>query len=113
MVIGAAGGIRIPIQQIEGEWVAPHEVIIDHEGPYQVIGAQHVEGRRHVAAVEVAVAVHLALKIGQLLFVDEDLQIPRLAEIDQRGEEVADAMRSSPRAAMWARVVASKVPPMQ
>jgi hypothetical protein len=57
-----ARGIGVPVQQVEGEGVLAQQVVVHHEGPDQVVRAQHVEGGRHLAAFEVAALVHLLLQ---------------------------------------------------
>jgi hypothetical protein len=82
-----AGAVAVPIQQVEGKRLVAEQVVIDHEGPDEIVGPQHVEGRRHLGAFEIAAPVHLFLHCLDLLFVDEDAQLPGFGEIQQRHEE--------------------------
>jgi hypothetical protein len=40
-------GIGIPVQQVEGLGFLAEQVVVDEEGPDQVVGTQHVEGGEH------------------------------------------------------------------
>ncbi len=82
-----ARAVAVPVQQVEREGVVAEQVVVDHERPDQVVGAQHVEGGRHLAAFEEAALVHLVLEHPQLLLVDEHVQLTRFAEIHQGDEE--------------------------
>ena len=84
---GHPSGIGVPVQQVERELIVAQQVVVDHEGPDQVVGAQHVEGLGHVASFQEAAAVHLFLKRAQLLLVDEDAQLARLGEVHHGDEE--------------------------
>ena len=50
-------------------------------------GLQHVEGVGHGRAFEIAVLGHPLLDRLQLLRVDEDLEVARVGEVDEGGEE--------------------------
>ena len=78
--------IGVPVQQIEGERVLAEQVVVHHERPHQVVGAQQVEGAGHLRALEVAARVHLALEVGDLLLVDEHAELARQREIEQADE---------------------------
>ena len=82
-----ARGIRVPVEQIEGEGVLSHQIVVDDEGPNQVIGAQHVEGGRHMGALKIALLVHLVFDVLKLLFVDKDAEIAGLGKVDEADEE--------------------------
>ena len=84
---GHARGIGIPVEQVEGEGLLAQQVVVDHEGPDQIIGPQHVEGRGHGAALEIALLLHARFEGFELLLVDEDAELARLGEIHQGGEE--------------------------
>ena len=80
--------IRIPVQQVERKRVLAQQVVVDIEGPDQVVGAQHVEGARHLGAFEQAAALFHALLEGiDLRFVHIHAEVARLGEIDQAGEK--------------------------
>ena len=82
-----ARGIGIPVQQVEGERIVAHQIVVDHEGPDQVIRAQHVEGAGHLAAFKIAALVHLVFQCVQLLLVDEHTQFAGFGEIHHGDEE--------------------------
>ena len=65
----------------------PLEIDIDHIGPDQIIGTQHVEGRGHARAFEIAALDHLVLDGFDLLLVGKDFEITRIGEIDLSGEQ--------------------------
>ena len=44
---GHARRVGIPVQQIEGEGVLAHQVVVDYERPDQIVRPQQVEGARH------------------------------------------------------------------
>ncbi len=79
--------VRVPVEQVKRERILAHQVIVDHERPYQVVGAQQVEGGRHLRAFEIATLVHLLFEIGDLLLVNEHAQLARLREVQQADEE--------------------------
>ncbi len=82
---GHAGGIRIPVQQIKGEGILAHQIVVDHEGPDQIIAAQQVECRGHGCAVQDApLFLHLLLQLAKLFVIDEYRQFARHGEIHQR-----------------------------
>ena len=82
-----AGRIRVPEQQVEGGGILAQQVVIDHERPDQIVGAQHVEGPRHLLAVEVALLFDIGLDLPDLGFIAEDPQLAGFREIHLRGEE--------------------------
>ena len=82
-----AGGIAVPIQQVEGEGVLAQQVVVHHERPDQVVGAQHVEGGRHGRPFQIALLVHLGFQRGELFLVDEHGQFAGLGEVGHGGEE--------------------------
>ncbi len=79
--------VGVPVEKVERHRVTPEQVIVDDEGPDQVVRAKHVERRRHGLAFEHAAArPHLGLHGGELLVVDEDRQIARVLEVGLRRE---------------------------
>ena len=82
-----AGGIRVPVQQVEGGGIAPQQVVVDEEGPYQAVGPQHVEGGRHGGALEIALFVHGFFELANGVLVNEHLQVTDLREVQQAVEE--------------------------
>src|SRR5437870_7538523 len=62
----SARRIGVPVQQIEGERVLAEQVVVHHERPHQVVGAQQVEAAGHLRALEVAARVHLDRKSTRL-----------------------------------------------
>jgi hypothetical protein len=86
-LVGHARGIGVPVEQVEGEGLLAHQVVVDHEGPDQVVGAQHVEGGAHLRAFQVAAFLHLLFQAGDLAFVDEDAEFARDREVEQGDEE--------------------------
>src|SRR5246127_28342 len=66
------GAIVVPIEQIEGGRLVPHEIAVDERVPDQVIGAQKIEHLRHVAAVEIAALKHASLHELDLRLVHEN-----------------------------------------
>src|SRR3546814_13076000 len=78
--------VGVPVEQVEGEGVLAHQVVVHHEGPDEVIGAQQVEGGRHVGALEVAIVLHLLLEGSELHLVDEDAELACLIEVHHRRE---------------------------
>src|SRR5437870_12743202 len=89
----SARRIGVPVQQIEGERVLAEQVVVHHERPHQVVGAQQVEAAGHLRALEVAARVHLALEVGDLLLVDEYAELARQREVEQ-ADEVGGASRA-------------------
>ena len=91
---GVVGGrhprrIRIPVQQVERA-AAPCrlQIVVDDVGPDQVVRAQHVEGGRHLACLRDSRArSSRSSSAGDLLLVDEHLQVAGIGEIDLGGEE--------------------------
>jgi hypothetical protein len=81
------GRIGVPVKQVERQRLAPAHVIVDDIGPDQVARAQHVEGGRHLGAVEIALVAHRPLQRGDLLVIDEHLEIAGMGEVDLRGEQ--------------------------
>ena len=84
---GHAGGIAVPVQQVEREGLVAKQIVVDHERPDQVVGAQHVEGGRHFAAFEVAALVHFFFQRGKLLLVDEYAELAGFLEVHHGHEE--------------------------
>ena len=82
-----AGGVGVPVEQVERERILAHQVVVHDERPDQVVGAHQVEGGRHLVALEVAALRHLAFEAVELLLVDEHAKLARLREVDHRGEE--------------------------
>ena len=82
-----ARGIGVPVEQVEGEGVLAEQVVVHHEGPDEVVGAQHVEGGGHGRAFEIAAFAHAFFEGRYLLLVDEDLELAGLLEVDHGGEE--------------------------
>ena len=70
--------IGVPGQKIERQRRLPLHVVIDDEGPDEILGAQHVEGVRHGRGFEIAGRRHFLLEIGEMLLIDEDFEIARL-----------------------------------
>jgi hypothetical protein len=83
---GHPRGVGIPVQQIEGVGILAQQVVVHHEIPDQIVGAQHAEYAGHLAAVQIALLVHLLLQQGDQFLVDEDFQFARFAEIGHAGE---------------------------
>ena len=79
--------VLVPVQQVERERVATHEVVVDDERPDQIVAAKHVESVCHLGALEIAALAHLALQRGDLVLVDEHLELPGAGEVDERGHE--------------------------
>ena len=79
--------IAVPEQQVERERVLAHQVVVHHEGPDQVVRAQHVEGAGHLGAFQEAALGHLLFEAGHLLLVDEDAQLAGDREVEHGGEE--------------------------
>ena len=82
-----AGGVGVPVKQIERERILAHQVVIDHERPDQVVGTQHVEGTRHFGTFEEAALGHTLFEAGNCAFVEEDTEFARLGEVEHGGEE--------------------------
>ena len=59
-----------------------HEIV-----PDQAVRTQQAERAPHVVAVEVALVRHHFLQRVDALFVEEDLDVARAREVDQRGEQ--------------------------
>ena len=81
-----ARGIGVPVQQIEGIGILAQQVVVDHEIPDQIIGAQHAEHPGHLAAIEIAALTHLLFQQGNQFLVDEHFQFARRAEIGHAGK---------------------------
>ena len=84
---GHPRGVGIPVQQIERRGFLALQIVADHVGPDQVVGAQHVEGHRHLAAFEHACLLHAAFEAGNLIFIDKDQKIAGMSEVHLRGKE--------------------------
>ena len=82
-----AGGVGIPVQQVERQRRLALEVIVDDVGPDQIVRAQHVEGVGHLLGFEIAALGHAAFERAHLLLVDEHLEVAGMGEIDLRGEK--------------------------
>jgi len=50
--------IGIPKQKIKGHLLLTEQVIVDDEGPNQVIRAQHIERRRHILRFQIPALAH-------------------------------------------------------
>ena len=82
-----AGGIGVPIEEIEGQGGLAAHIVGNDVRPDQVARAQHVEGHRHARAFEIALFAHRLFERGDLFLVDEHLQVACMGEIDLGGEE--------------------------
>ena len=91
-----AGGIGVPVEQVEGQRFLAAQVVVDEIGPDQIARAQEVEGRRHLRAFQIALLLHRPLQRLELRLVDENLQITGMGEIDLGGQEGG---RGDPRVA--------------
>src|SRR5579862_9160993 len=65
------GAVGIPVEQVEGRRRAAHQVVVDHVGPDEVVGAQRVEGRGEVRARQQAAFADRGLSRHHRVFIDE------------------------------------------
>ncbi|MND33014.1 hypothetical protein D3C80_235980 [compost metagenome] len=84
---GHPGRIGVPVEQVEGQGLGAAQVIIDHIGPDEIGGAQHVEDGRHDRAVEITDRLHVLVQRRQLAFVNEDLEVAGMDEIGLGGQQ--------------------------
>jgi hypothetical protein len=114
---GHARGVHVPVEHVEGRRRLAVEVAVHDVVPDQAVGAQQAEGRGHLLAVEVALALHRLGQPAHAALVDEDLDVARLVEIHQGGEQrpVRDRhLVGSPYLRLAQAIqVDSAVPPMQ
>ena len=81
------GRIRVPVKQVERRGLLAEQVVVDHEVPDQVVGAERVEGPRHVRRVEIALLPDLRFQRVHVGFVGEDAELAGILEVDLGGEE--------------------------
>ena len=84
---GHARGVHVPVQHVEGRGRLAVQPAVHHVVPDQAVRAQQTEGCGHVLAVQVAFFIHLRAQVGDALLVDEDLDVARLVEVHQGGEQ--------------------------
>ena len=82
-----AGGVRIPIENVEGKRFLAAQVIVDDVGPDQVVGAQQVEGIGHAGGFQIALLLHVLFEMFDALLVDEHQEVAAIGEIDLRREQ--------------------------
>ena len=76
-----ARGIRVPVEQVEGEGRLPFQIDIHHIRPDQIIGPQHIKGIGHAGAFEIAARIHAVFDLFDLILVGKDFEVPRIGEI--------------------------------
>ncbi len=84
---GQVGAVAIPIQEIERLGRLALQVVRNHVGPDQVVGAEHLEHEGEFLARIDAARTDRAFALRDLLLVDEHAEIAGAAEVEHRGEQ--------------------------
>jgi len=81
------GAVGVPVEQIEGRWLAAFQVVTDDVLPDQVVGAQAGEHRSQFAAFQNPPLADGRLASCHRIFVDEAAKFSRLGKIEQRRQQ--------------------------
>ena len=65
--------------------VLAHQVAVDHDDQIRSLARSMLKVVGHLGAFEIALLAHHLLDACELLLVDEDAELARLGEVDQRG----------------------------
>ena len=84
---GQVGAVGVPVEEIEGRRLPAAQVVVDHVGPDQIVGAQAGEHEGEVLPGQDAAGADGRLARRDARLVDEQADLTRLREIQHRREE--------------------------